>query len=456
LWPASMGVYCPKKIMIDKNSYIITGGTPIIGKIKCLGAKNFATKAMIAAAMAETSTTLLNVPNIGDVQITVELLESIGATIDWNKEEETMLINPTSINGSIIEQAYSGSNRMPVLLLGAMLHRNSEVRVPMLGGCTIGARKVNFHLEAITQFGGIVKDDETGFVASKTSRLEGTHFELQYPSVGATETCLYLSVLAKGTSTISNIAIEPEIIQLMSMLRSMGAIIYTTGERSVRIEGVEKLNGTNISVIGDRIETASWACLAAATDGEITVVGIRPETMGNFLASFIEVGGEFLINKDESITFKRSKNGLKPIHIETNVYPGFSTDWQQPFSILLTQTQGTSVIHETVYENRFGYTKALKILGANVQVVSHCLGKQYCRFSDKNHLHSAIINGKTKLINPESIKLTIPDLRAGLAYVIAAAVAEGTTELEGVRMIERGYGNIVPRLQKLGLKIEKK
>lgn len=438
-----------------KNSYKIQGGFPVSGSIRCLGAKNFATKAMIAAAMADNVTTIMNVPPIGDVQITVELLESIGATIHWDKDKNEIIVDPRTINGSTIEQAYSGSNRMPVLLLSAMLHKHDEVRVPMLGGCTIGARKVNFHLDAIQQFGGQVIDDESGFVARKKNRLVGTHFELEYPSVGATETCIYLSVLSSGTSTISNIAIEPEIIQLISMFQSMGAIIYTTGERSIRVEGVSNLTGTNIEVIGDRIETASWACLAAATNGEVTVQGIRAENMGNFLASFLEVGGHFTINSDTSLTFKRSKKGLRPIHIETDVYPGFSTDWQQPFSILLTQAPGTSVIHETVYENRFGYMDALHKLGANVQVVTHCLGKQFCRFSDRNHNHSAIINGKTKLIASNSLELRIPDLRAGLAYVIAAAVAEGETFLEGVQMVERGYGDIVPRLNKIGLKIEK-
>jgi UDP-N-acetylglucosamine 1-carboxyvinyltransferase len=283
--------------------------------------------------------------------------------------------------------------------------------------------------------------------------LKGTHVQLKYPSVGATETCLFLSVLAKGTSVIENVAIEPEIMEIVTMLRAMGAVIFTDSGREFRIEGVENLTGCNMNCLGDRIETASWASLAAAVDGSITVHGIRPETLGNFLSSFRQAGGGFELLDHDSIRFFRARTP-QAIHLETDVWPGFSTDWQQPFAIFLTQADGVSVIHETVYENRFGYLKALKKLGADVQLSSHCLGAETCRFRGKGHEHSAIISGATPLQAIET-PLEIPDLRAGLAYVIAAAVAKGTTTLKGVPMIERGYGDIVPRLTKLGLAIEK-
>ncbi len=200
-------------------------------------------------------------------------------------------------------------------------------------------------------------------------------------------------------------------------------------------------------------QIVSLEAVAETVNGSITVHGIRPETLGNFLSSFRQAGGGFELIDSDSMRFFRARPP-QSIHLETDVWPGFSTDWQQPFAVLLTQADGVSVLHETVYENRFGYLNALKKLGAEVQLTTHCLGNTPCRFEGKGHQHSAIISGPTPLQAIEQ-PLEIPDLRAGLAYVIAAAVAKGTTILRGVPMIERGYGDIVPRLQSLGLKIEK-
>lgn len=435
------------------NAYRIEGGKPLRGELTCYGAKNFTTKAMIAALLGDGITTLTNVPPIGDVEITAEMLTAIGVVITWDKNAKIMQIDPRNILSSSVKQPHSGSNRMPILMLGALLHRFNEVSVPMLGGCIIGARGVDFHLDAIQDFGAKIEEGNEGYVARKSKRLSAAHFHLPYPSVGATETCLFLSVLANGTSVIKNVAIEPEIMEIVMMLRAMGAVIFTDSGREFRVEGVEKLSGCTMNCLGDRIETASWASLAAAVDGEITVHGIRPETLGNFLASFRQAGGGFELIDVDSIRFFRAAKP-RPIHLETDVYPGFSTDWQQPFAVFLTQAEGVSVIHETVYENRFGYLKTLKKLGANVQLVTHCLGNLPCRFRGKGHEHSAIISGITPLLAVDE-PLKIPDLRAGLAYVIAASVAKGETILEGANLIERGYGNIVTRLQNLGLDISK-
>lgn len=436
-----------------ETAYKINGGHPVIGEITCLGAKNFATKAMIAALLADSPTTLTNVPPIGDVGITADMLKSIGVTITTNLDQHTMVIDPATISRAAIQQPDSGSNRMPILLLSTLLNRFDEVTVPVLGGCSIGARNVDFHLDAIQKFGAEIMQEKGGFVAKKQGPLQGTHLRLEYPSVGATETCLFLSVLAEGTSIISNVAVEPEIMALVTMLRAMGAIIYANSGREFQIEGVPRLKGTFMHILGDRIEAASWACLAAASDGNILVKGIQPEILGNFLSSFQQAGGGFELVAHDALRFYRA-TPPKPIHLETDVYPGFSTDWQQPFVIFLTQADGVSVIHETVYEKRFGYLKALKRLGAKVQLVTHCLGSLPCRFKSYNHEHSAIISGKTPLSAIEP-PIDIPDLRAGLAYVIAAALAKGTTLLTGVPMIERGYGDIVPRLQSMNLEIEK-
>src|SRR5437588_5063520 len=236
------------------------------------------------------------------------------------------------------------------------------------------------------------------------------------------------------------------------MLRAMGAIIFTSPGREIRIDGVKQMTGTKMEVLGDRVEAASWASLACASNGNVTVHGIRPDTLGNFLSYFQKVGGGVELLGAESIRFFR-KEALRPAIIETDVYPGFSTDWQQPFAILLTQADGISIIHETVHENRFGYLKALDRLGAKTQLSTHCLGGASCRYRDKNFEHSAIIIGPTPLTATHDI--TIPDLRAGLAYVIAAAIARGTSIITGVGLLERGYGNIVSRLAAMNLKIER-
>jgi len=431
--------------------YRIEGGQPVAGEIKCLGAKNFVTKAMIAALLGDTPTTLTNVPPIGDVDITKEMLTSIDVEVE-HTADGTLTIDPATMSRSRVPTPHSGGNRIPILLLGALLHRFEQVAVPVLGGCQIGTRRVDFHLEAIQEFGAKVEETTEGFVASRDGSLKGAHIKLPYPSVGATETCLYAGILAEGRTIISNAAIEPEIFELITMLRSMGAVIFTTPGREIRIEGVKRLTGTRMEVLGDRIEAASWASLACASDGDITVHGIRPDTLGNFLSYFHQVGGGVELKGVNSIRFFRNGE-LHPANIETDVYPGFSTDWQQPFAVLLTQANGVSVIHETVYEKRFGYLKALDALGARTQLTSHCLGGAPCRYRETSYEHSAIILGPTPFTASEYI--AIPDLRAGLAYVIAAAIARGTSIITGVDFLERGYGNIVPRLAAMDLQIER-
>lgn len=432
--------------------YEINGGNPIEGEVTCLGAKNFATKALVASLLGDSPTTLTNVPPIGDVDITKTMLSGVGTSFS-SDGENTLQIDPSTIKDAKVMLPDSGSNRIPILMLSALLHRFSEVFVPSLAGCNIGERKVDFHLDAIRAFGGTVEENETGFIARRNGRLKGAKFELPYPSVGATETCLYLSVCAEGQSVISNIAVEPEILELIFMLQAMGAMIYVTPKREIRVEGVKRLKGTWKRVLGDRIEAASWAALACASDGDILVKGIRPGVLGNFLSYYRNVGGGFQVVHSDSIRFFRERD-LEPVTIQTDVYPGFSTDWQQPFAVLLTQADGISIIHETVYEKRFGYLRALNSLGAKTQVTHQCLGNAQCRYNGLNHNHSAIIIGATKL-KANTAPIEIPDLRAGLAYVIAAAIAEGTTILTGISNLERGYGNIVPRLSEMNLSIRR-
>jgi UDP-N-acetylglucosamine 1-carboxyvinyltransferase len=435
--------------MTSQIAYKIVGGKPIHGKIACMGAKNFATKAMVASLLSARPTVLHNVPHIGDVEITQYLLESAGAKITW--DQDVMSIDTTAVRESTVALPDSRTNRIPILLVSVLLHKFGRAEVPTVGGDDIGKRNLDFHVQALESFGAKVYSQENKYIAEVQGRLKSCHVHLPYPSVGATETCLFLSVLAEGTSVISNIAIEPEIMALITMLRSMGAVIFMNSNREITVHGVSELSGSNTYILGDRIEAASWACLACASNGEIEVSGIRPDLLGNFLSHYTQIGGGYRIVDREIISFYR-KEKLRSTIIETDVAPGFSTDWQQPFSVLLTQAEGMSVIHETVYEQRFGYLEVLAKLGANAQTTNVCLGSLPCRYKGRDYKHSALIYGPT-ILQACAEAITVPDIRAGLAYLIAAVLADGETTLLAAEQIERGYGNLLKRLQNVNLNI---
>ncbi|AWD33395.1 UDP-N-acetylglucosamine 1-carboxyvinyltransferase 2 [Candidatus Fokinia solitaria] len=444
--------------MTTKIRYKIRGGTPIIGNIQCLGAKNLATKVMLASMLGSTESTLWNMPYIGDVEITRKMIEMTGADVKFDRDDNShfgkVTIDPRSISKAIVVLPDSATNRIPILLLSVLLQLFDEVEVPTITGDEIGKRKVDFHVEAIRMFNGEVEVGNNCFRARKNHKLSGTHFTLPYPSVGATETCLFLAVLADGMSVIKNIAMEPEIMHLISMLRCMGAVIFINPNRELIVHGVKQLKGVNFHVIGDRIEAVSWALLACTVRGsDITLQGINPELLGIFLSYLNMAGGRFEILSENSIRFYSEYNSvISPLVLETDVYPGFSTDWQQPFTVMLTQARGTSVVHETVYENRLGYTDMLNQLGADISIFHSCLGSSNCRYRGYYHPHSAIVKGKTEL---HALKepIVVPDIRAGLAYLIAAVLAKGDTILDDADKLERGYGNIPQRLKNTTLEI---
>jgi UDP-N-acetylglucosamine 1-carboxyvinyltransferase len=444
------GIELKMLMQAKQPKYVIRGGEPVSGRIKGLGAKNFATKAMVAALLAEGQTKLLNTPRIGDVEITCEMLAASGAKLTWSGDSD-ITIDATKLASAKVPIPDSGSNRIPILLLGVLLHRLGEAHVPVVSGCNIGARPVDFHLDAAKMFGAEITVSEDGYRATRRGPLKACHYKLPYPSVGATESCLFLGVLAEGTSIIENVATEPEIIALITMLNTMGARVQLMPNRELIITGVDKLYGTTFEVLGDRIEAASWAALAAATDGEIIVDGIDPSTLINFFGPFNSVGGGVSIEGAKSIKFFR-RHKLKSTVLETDVFPGFATDWQQPFAVMLTQATGTSIIHETVYERRFDYLNALSALGAKTQIETHCLGSVACRFRGHDFPHSAIIQGPTPL-HSDGLTLNVPDLRAGLAYVMAAALASGETSITSINRIERGYGDLIERTKGLSLSL---
>ena len=260
---------------------------------------------------------------------------------------------------------------------------------------------------------------------------------------------------ARGTTVLKNAAIEPEIIDLIAVLQKMGAIIFINENRTIIIEGVDALTGYDHTALADRNESASWASAALATGGDIFVRGASQKDMTAFLNQFRKMGGEFEVTP-EGIRFTHPGvitpgAELNPIVFETNVHPGFMTDWQQPLVVALTQAKGTSIVHETVYEERFGFTNALKQMGADIVVMRDCIGSEFCRFHGKSFGHSAIISGSTPL---KAADIEVPDLRGGFSHIIAALTAEGTSHVTGVEIIARGYENFENKLEALGAKFE--
>jgi len=429
--------------------FIIKGGNKLSGKIKLSGAKNEASKAMIASLLTEEECVLKNFPEIGDVQITEELCQTIGSQI--KKEGTELKIHTPEIKNFRVN-SLSRRNRIPILALGPLLVREGEAEIPFLGGDKIGPRPVNFHLESLKKMGAEIEISENSFKAKALNGLKGTNITLDFPSVGATENIIFSAVLASGKTVIKNSAIEPEIIDLIKMLQKMGAIIELGANRVIYIEGVKKLNGISHSLIPDRNEAVSFASLAVASGGDIFIEDAVQEHLITFLNVLRKVGGEYEVKEGQGINFYKKRN-FTGINIETDTHPGFMTDWQQPFVILLTQAEGQSVIHETIYEDRFGYISDLNLMGADIKVSTHCLGNLDCRFKDKGFKHSAVISGPSKL---KSMKLNVLDLRAGMAHVIAALLAEGESIISGIEEIDRGYYQLDLRLKNLGADIIRK
>ena len=435
------------KVGLEAETIIIRGGRPLTGRIDVKGAKNLVTKAMVAAILGDTPSTLRDVPAISDVQVVRGLLEVHGVTVTDGAEGEIILDPSRVLSAHMTDiDAHAGSSRIPILFCGPLLHRLGEAFIPDLGGCRIGDRPIDFHLEVLAQFGAVVEKLPTGIRLSAPERLRGTKISLPYPSVGATEQVLLTSVLADGKTELAGAAIEPEIMDLINILQKMGAIISVDTDRVIRIEGVAKLKGYTHRALFDRNEAASWASAALATEGDIFVGGAKQEELLTFLNIFRKVGGAFDI-ADDGIRFYHPGGELKPVVVETDVHPGFMTDWQQPLVVALTKAHGVSIVHETVYEQRFGFVEALVQMGANIQLHSECLGASPCRFGQRNFVHSAVISGPTPLHGAD---IDIPDLRGGFSHLIAALTATGTSRVSNVGIISRGYENFITKLQQLG------
>ncbi len=434
----------------------IKGGVPLEGRVKAAGAKNAITKMLVASLLSDKKCIFYNVPNIAEVEVTVELCREIGSEIAWNRNEGIIEAQTRELKTAYVPQRFSGSNRIPILMIGALLGRTEEdIIVPTAGGCRIGKRPIDFHITALEKLGASIEyremKKEGAYFAHAHNGLRGAIIHLPYPSVGATENTILAASRAKGVTVIKNAAIEPEIIDLILFLQKMGVIISVDVDRTIRIQETQQFYEVEHTVVTDRIEAASFGMAAISTKGRVFVEGAQHHTMITFLNKLREIGGGFDIKNDGIEFFHRGplRGG---VHIETDVHPGFLTDWQQPFVVLLTQAHGNSIIHETVYENRFGYAHSLKMMGADVEVFTQCLGGKECRFASCNFHHSLIVRGPTPLMGRE---VAIPDLRAGFAYVMAAMLAPETSTLAGVKYLNRGYENLVGKLSSLGADISR-
>lgn len=423
----------------------VRGGKPLVGEIILRGGKNVIPKLMVAALLTDEPVILRDVPKIEDVEIMTQLFLRMKAEVEEIRPGTLQIVakNLRLLKRSELEDI-TGRSRIPILMCGPMLMRFNKALVPKLGGCNIGPRPVDFHVKALRELGATYDESEEGGVF-KTSGLRGAVITLDYPSVGATEQVILCSVLAEGVTELHNAAVEPEVMDLISMLQKMGAIISVDTDRSIYIEGVAKLGGAVHTGIPDRSETASWACAAIGTNGRIFVRGAKQLDMMTFLNKFRQIGGGFDVNRD-GITFYREAKELMPIALETDVHPGFMTDWQQPFVVALTQAHGTSVVHETVYENRFGYIEALNQMGAKISVFEESLDNINSKFGKRNYRQSARIQGPTKLHGAE---IEVPDLRAGFSYIVAALIAEGESTIRNFEVMQRGYEHLVAKLQSL-------
>ncbi|MDT0179120.1 UDP-N-acetylglucosamine 1-carboxyvinyltransferase [Microbacterium sp. ARD31] len=424
----------------------IRGGRPLRGRVEVKGAKNLATKAMVAALLGETASILRDVPDISDVHVVRSLLEVHGVRVE-DLEDGVLRLDPSGAVSAHMEEidAHAGASRIPILFCGPLLHLLGQAFIPDLGGCRIGDRPIDFHLDALRSFGAIVDKLPSGIRLSAPDGLHGANIELPYPSVGATEQVLLTAVRAKGTTELRNAAIEPEIMDLIAVLQKMGAIISYEPNRVIFIEGVESLRGYDHRSIFDRNEAASWAAAALATDGDIFVGGAKQQEMLTFLNVFRKVGGDFDIAED-GIRFRRG-GPLKPVMVETDVHPGFMTDWQQPLIVALTQAEGESVVHETVYENRLGFTRALVQMGADIVVHPDGIASSERRVPRRALEQAAVINGPTPLHGADVV---VPDLRGGYSYVIAALAAEGESTVRNIGIIRRGYEKFLEKLTDLG------
>jgi len=410
---------------------LITGGKKLSGMVKISGSKNASLPILVAALLTDEDCMVKNVPHLQDVETILALLRILGKRISHHNKR--IKISSTYRLDSEAPYELVKKMRASILVMGPLLGRLGRVRASLPGGCAIGARPINLHLRGFRKLGAKVSL-ERGYVQLDAPRLHGANIYLDFPSVGATENLMMAATRAKGRTVIENAASEPEIQDLASFLNKMGAKIKGTGTNIIEIEGVNALSGTVHEVIPDRIETGTFMVAAAVTGGNVAIRGADPGHLEAVITKLREAGAKITLNNRE-IRVTSGKN-LKATDIETIPYPGFPTDMQAQWMVLMSLTKGTSIITETVFENRFLHVGELQRMGSSIQVKGN----------------SAIVKGVPKL---SGAPVMATDLRASAALILAALAAEGKTEIFGVNHLDRGYEDIEKKLKRLGARIKR-
>ena len=410
----------------------IEGQRELTGTIRISGAKNSCVALIPAAILSDDEVTICNVPEITDTDALCEILEELNVNV--KRASESILINPENMQNTEIKEEYSKKLRASYYFMGALLGKYKKAVMYFPGGCSIGKRPINLHLKGFEALGAKVTNERNKYIV-EAEELKGANIYLDFASVGATINIMLAAVKATGTTIIDNAAKEPEIVNVATFLNNMGAKITGAGTSTIKIEGVEQLHGCFHEVIPDRIEAGTYIIIGALCGSRLKIDNIIPEHIDSLLSKLQEIGVELEIGSDYVIVSKNAKT--KPTCIKTSVYPGFPTDLQQPFTVLLTQSTGKSKVEETIWENRFMHIAYLNQLGADITI--------------KNQ--TATIIGPTKL---KGTNVVATDLRAGAAMVAAGLIAEGKTTITNVEHILRGYEQIVEKLKGVGAKIESK
>ncbi len=415
------------------DQLLIQGGVPLVGELEISGAKNAVLPIIVGALLADSPITLTNIPHLRDVTTSIELLATMGAEITID-ERLALEIDPRSINRFEVPYELVKTMRASILVLGPLLSKYGEARVSLPGGCAIGSRPVNIHLDGLRAMGADIRV-EKGFIVARADRLQGAHIFMDVVTVTGTENLMMAAVLAKGVTVLENAAREPEVNDLANFLNAMGAQIEGIGSSTLRITGVERLHGVNYRVIPDRIEAGTYLAAAVVTQGDVTIRRVDPTHLESVLIKF-EESGAMLDVGDDWIRCDMRGRTIKPVNIVTMPYPAFPTDMQAQFLVMNTLAKGVAHVKETIFENRFMHVPELIRMGANISIDGNV----------------AITQGVESLVGAQ---VMATDLRASASLILAGLAAEGETIINRVYHIDRGYERIEEKLSRVGANIQR-
>lgn len=437
------------------QKFIIKGSNKIKGEITVSGAKNVAMKVVLTGLLTDKKIYVRNVPLITSVSGTADLVKPLGVKVFINNNH-SMIVSGDGSGAFTVPLEFGGLYRTATMVIGPLLARFGQAIVPNPGGCRLGKRPVDRHIDGLRKMGAKIKYQD-GYFYAQVNKLRGTSYHFPKNTHTGTETLILAAVLAEGETLLENSSEEPEVDDLIKLLNMMGAKVKRNRKREIIIQGVKKLKGAEFSIMPDRNEVVTFAVGALASGGEVMIKGAQTIQLKSFLKEVKLAGGDYQIIDNNTIKF-RSPGKLKPTHIVTSPHPGFMTDWQAPWCLLMTQAAGQSSVHETVYEDRFSYVLELEKMGAKIKFYTPKVKnpRHFYNFNWQDRqcdkFQAIRINGKTKLHNA---LLEVTDLRAGATLVLAAAVAYGESIIHGIEHIDRGYEKIEERLKSLNVNIRR-